>query len=75
MAFQENPKAYLQRFRQFCHGWFDETLDTWMGVCRGSGVLINKNGKWLIKQYVLSLTVPNEKMKEVIFVLSNENLK
>ncbi len=50
--------------------WFDELLDTWMGKCRGSGVLVFKNGKWLIKQYVLSLTIPNEKMKGVIKLLN-----
>jgi len=42
--------------------WFDELLNTWMGKCRGSGVLVNKNGKWLIKHYVLSLTIPNDKL-------------
>ena len=46
--------------------WFDETLDTWMGVCRGSGVLIYKENQWKIQHYVLSVTVPNEKIKEVI---------
>ena len=51
--------------------WFDETLDTWMGVCRGSGVLQKKDTIWRIKHYVLSLTVPNDKMKEVITVIQN----
>ena len=46
--------------------WFDETLNTWMGICRGSGVLVKKNRRWLIKHYVLSLTVPNNKIKAVI---------
>lgn len=46
--------------------WFDELLDTWMGVCRGSGVLEKNNGKWEIKQYVLSLTIPNENINEII---------
>ena len=49
--------------------WFDETLDTWMGVCRGSGVLVKKNQQWLIKHYVLSMTIPNDKVKEVIEVV------
>ncbi len=49
--------------------WFDETLDTWMGVCRGSGVVIKKDGQWLIKHYVLSMTIPNEKVKTVLEVL------
>jgi hypothetical protein len=42
--------------------WFDELLDTRMGKCRGSGVLININGQWRIFHYVLSLTVPNDKL-------------
>jgi len=46
--------------------WFDEILDTWMGVCRGSGVLVKKENTWKITQYVLSLTVPNNNIDEVI---------
>ena len=45
--------------------WFDELLDTQMGVCRGSGVLVKKDGQWKISQYVLSATVPNDIMKQV----------
>jgi len=46
--------------------WFDEVLDTWMGLCRGSGVLIKQNDIWKIEHYVLSVTVPNDDMKNVI---------
>jgi len=46
--------------------WFDELLDTWMKVCRGSGVLEKEGKGWKIKHYVLSMTVPNEISKEVI---------
>jgi len=46
--------------------WFDELLDTWMGVCRGSGVLKKNNSIWQIEHYVLSLTIPNENIKEVV---------
>lgn len=47
--------------------WFDETLDTWMGVCRSSGVLQKYKGKgWKIKHYQLSCTVPNDKVKQFI---------
>ena len=46
--------------------WFDETLHTWMGICRGSGVVEKLNNKWVIKHYVLSVTVPNEDIKPVI---------
>lgn len=48
--------------------WFDELLDTWMGVCRGSGVLKKNNGVWKIEHYVLSLTVPNDNIQEVMKV-------
>ena len=46
--------------------WFDELLDTQMKICRGSGVLEKVGGKWKIKQYVLSMTVPNEVTGEVV---------
>ena len=42
------------------YAWFDEVLDTQMKICRGSGVLEKIGGKWKIKQYVLSATIPNE---------------
>ncbi len=41
--------------------WFDETLVTdRLGPARGSGVLAKRQGKWVILQYDLALTVPNE---------------
>jgi len=46
--------------------WFNETLNTWMGVCRSSGVLEKSKGTWKLKHYHLSLAVPNEKMNELI---------
>ncbi len=48
--------------------WFDEILDTWMGTCRGSGILEKENKNWLIKHYVLSTTIPNDAMDSVIKV-------
>lgn len=48
--------------------WFDELLDTWMGVCRGSGVLKKNDSVWKIEHYVLSLTVPNDNIQDVIVV-------
>ncbi|MDR5591554.1 nuclear transport factor 2 family protein [Christiangramia sp. SM2212] len=45
--------------------WFDELLDTQMGICRGSGVLMKENGKWKIHHYVLSIAVPNENVDEL----------
>lgn len=46
--------------------WFDELLNTWMGVCRGSGVLEKKDEKWKLKHYVLSVSIPNEEIQKVI---------
>lgn len=46
--------------------WFDELLDTWMGVCRGSGVLKKNEGVWKIEHYVLSVTVPNDNIQDVV---------
>lgn len=48
--------------------WFDELLDTWMLLCRGSGVLKKEDGVWKISHYVLSLTIPNDKIQQVITV-------
>ncbi len=42
--------------------WFDEQLTTWMGPCRGSGVLIRTDDGWKIAQYNLAVLVPNEKI-------------
>ncbi|WP_298145248.1 nuclear transport factor 2 family protein [Flavobacterium sp.] len=46
--------------------WFDELLDSNLGVCRGSGILILTKGKWLFSQYVLSMTVPNDHADTVV---------
>lgn len=46
--------------------WLDELLDTQMKLCRGAAVLELQQGRWLIKQYVLSMCVPNEVSSEVI---------
>jgi hypothetical protein len=48
--------------------WFDELLDTWMGICRGSGVVIFDGAQWKIQHYVLSATIPNENMNEVVII-------
>lgn len=45
--------------------WFDELLDTQMGICRGSGVLTLINGKWKIQHYVLSIAIPNDQVEAV----------
>ena len=45
--------------------WFDELLDTQMGICRGSGVVVKENDDWKIKHYVLSIAIPNENVDAV----------
>ncbi|MBZ9728177.1 nuclear transport factor 2 family protein [Salegentibacter sp. JZCK2] len=45
--------------------WFDELLDTQMGICRGSGVLHKTEEGWKIVHYVLSITIPNENVEKV----------
>lgn len=51
--------------------WFDELLDTQMKICRGSGVLTRKGDVWKIRQYVLSMTIPNDVSDSVIRVKSH----
>ena len=46
--------------------WFDELLDTWMKLCRGSGVLVKHGNEWKIAHYVLSMTVPNDVVQESV---------
>ncbi len=46
--------------------WFDELLSTQMKICRGSGVVVKVGDQWKIKHYVLSMTIPNENVNEVV---------
>jgi hypothetical protein len=51
--------------------WFSELLNTWMGVCRGSGILRKTSTGWTILQYHLSVTVPNEIINDFIKLVEN----
>jgi hypothetical protein len=51
------------------YAWFDELLDTWMGDCRGSGVLVKTADGWKIEQYVLSMAVLNDLTKDYLKLL------
>lgn len=46
--------------------WFDELLDTWMGICRGSGVVELTSDGWKINHYNLAVTIDNDKVKEFV---------
>jgi hypothetical protein len=50
--------------------WFDELLNT-QKICRGSGVLVKVGKDWKIKHYVLSMTVPNDNVTEVVKLKHN----
>ena len=55
--------------------WFSEVLATWMGTCRGSGILSKTRGGWQIEQYHLSVTVPNEIITDFISLVDAHNQK
>ncbi len=54
------------------NAWFEESLDTWMGECRASGVLEETADGWKILHYHLSLTVPNEKIEGFMKLVKEE---
>lgn len=51
-------KVYFSNDKRMAY--FNETLNTWMGVCRGSGTLTKTTEGWKILQYHLAVTVPND---------------
>jgi hypothetical protein len=53
--------------------WFSELLTTWMGVCRGSGILYKTANGWKIEQYHLAVTVPNDIVKDFISLVEKFN--
>ena len=54
-----------------CIAWFEERLtnDSY-GRTRGSGVMRLTDDGWKIEQYVLSLTVPNDRAERVVQVIA-----
>lgn len=55
--------------------WFSELLTTWMGVCRGSGILVHTDKGWKLEQYHLSVTVPNDIIKDFISLVDSKGKK
>lgn len=56
--------------------WFDEDLNTGMGPCRGSGILVKDGDVWKLVQYNLALTIPNEAIEEIKSIVKEKlNLK
>jgi hypothetical protein len=55
-----NRNVVLPKLDCGCVAWFDELLDSESyGTSRGTGVMMKKNGKWLIAQYALTFPIPN----------------
>ena len=69
----KNRQIYLSSNGQMA--WFEELLDTWMGVCRGSGVLQKTEEGWKITHYNLAVTVPNEVINGFIELVKNAPAK
>lgn len=63
-----NRNIYVYKDSQLV--WFEELLKTPFGICRGSGVVCFEADKWVIKQYNLTLTIPNSKMDSVSRILN-----
>lgn len=64
VAFQRN----IYRHTDQKMAWFDELLQTQMGICRGSGIAVYDadTQSWKIAHYVLSVDIPNEKIQETV---------
>ena len=54
--------------------WFEESLKTWMGVCRGSGVVVKNDSEWKIIQYNLAVTISNDLVGEFIEVIKQDTI-
>ena len=53
--------------------WFDEELDTPnLGISRGSGVLLVKDGAWKIVHYNLAVPIPNAIVDDVVNQIEEE---
>jgi len=78
--FFEKDKAWVFKAKQrniyFSNdgktAWFEEMLDTWMGDCRGSGVLELSSEGWQLKHYDLSMLVPNDKVDAYLKLIGKE---
>lgn len=53
--------------------WFEELLDTWMGTCRGSGVLMRAGDSWVLKHYDLAVMVPNDVIEDFIDLVKEKS--
>jgi ketosteroid isomerase-like protein len=55
------------------YAWVDESLDTWMGLCRGTAVMEkNTDGQWRIKHYSLTVLVSNDLITDYVKLLNRD---
>ena len=52
--------------------WLNEKLDTWMGVCKGTAVLVLKPEGWKIALYDLSVTIDNNKIDQFLELIKED---
>lgn len=67
---KKNRNIYLGKYGHYA--WVDETLDTWMGLCRGTGVLEKQGDEWVIMHYSLTVLVSNKIIKDYVKLLENQ---
>lgn len=53
--------------------WLNEKLDTWMGVCKGTAVLVLKKDGWKIALYDLSVTIDNDNIDNFLELSNNDD--
>ena len=54
--------------------WFDELLQTWMGVCRGSGVIALQNDSLKILHYNLTVTISNNLVGDFVELVKRDSI-
>lgn len=54
--------------------WFDESLKTWMGICRGSGVIRNYGDSLRLVQYNLAVTISNELVHDFVELVKQDSI-
>ncbi|WP_426102404.1 nuclear transport factor 2 family protein [Massilia sp. TSP1-1-2] len=64
---------YMSSDKKFI--WFDELLDTQMGVCQASGVMRKTDTGFEIEHYQLSIAVPNEVADKVTKLVKKHEAK
>lgn len=56
------------------YAWFDEVLETWMGPCRGTGILMKTDDGWKIMQYNLAVLVANDDIQSYLKILQGKKV-